>query len=207
MAEGNVGGGTGMVAYGFKGGIGTVVAGWPRPAAAYTVGVLVQANFGRRAAAAGRRRAGRPRDSAAGGAGRPRPRRRSGARRLGSIIIVVATDAPLLPHQLKRLARRATLGMARTGGLVGQRLGRHLHRVLHRQSRRLQGRGAWPRCRWCSNEEISPIFDATAQATEEAIINAMVAAETMVGADGRRVERLPHDRLREALKKYNRLAP
>ena len=125
---------------------------------------------------------------------------------LGSIIIVVGTDAPLLPHQLKRLARRATLGMARTGGLSGNGSGDIFIAFSTANPDAFKGEGL-ASLQMVSNEEISPIFDATAWATEEAIINAMVAAETMVGADGRRVERLPHDRLREALKKYNRLAP
>jgi D-aminopeptidase len=123
---------------------------------------------------------------------------------LGSIIIVVATDAPLLPHQLKRLARRATLGMARTGGLSGNGSGDIFiaFSTANPDAFKAEGLAA---LQMVSNEEISPIFDATAWATEEAIVNAMVAAETMVGADGRRVERLPHDGLRAALKKYNRL--
>ena len=114
MAEGNVGGGTGMVCYGFKGGIGT-----PRARHAvrrgYTVGVLVQCNYGRRRAAAHGGRPGRARDSERARTGHA-PR---GDGRVGSIIVVVATDAPLLPHQLKRLARRAALGVARTGGVGG----------------------------------------------------------------------------------------
>jgi L-aminopeptidase/D-esterase-like protein len=206
VAEGNVGGGTGMVAYGFKGGIGTssrvAQAGNNR----YTVGVLVQANFGRR-----------PQLMIAGvpvGREIPLPPARAAAAGivddpvrgdLGSIIIVVGTDAPLLPHQLKRLARRATLGMARTGGLSGNGSGDIFiaFSTANPEAFKAEGLAA---LQMVSNEEISPIFDATAWATEEAIVNAMVAADTMVGADGRRVERLPHDGLRAALKKYNRLA-
>ncbi|MGE0359105.1 MAG: P1 family peptidase [Vicinamibacterales bacterium] len=124
---------------------------------------------------------------------------------LGSIIIVVATDAPLLPHQLKRLARRATLGMARTGGLSGNGSGDIFIAFSTANPDAFKAEGL-ATLQMVSNEEISPIFDATAWATEEAIINAMIAAETMTGADGRRVERLPHDGLRAALKKYNRLA-
>lgn len=205
VTEGNVGGGTGMVAYGFKGGIGTssrvVTIGGVR----YTVGVLVQANFGRR-----------PQLTIAGvPVGREIPMPPPQAAMLhddpargdvGSIIILVATDAPLLPHQLKRLARRATLGMARTGGLSGNGSGDIFlaFSTANPDGFKASGLAA---LQMVSNEEISPIFDSTAWATEEAIVNAMVAAETMTGADNRRVERLPHDALRAALKKYNRVAP
>ncbi|MGD9902515.1 MAG: P1 family peptidase [Vicinamibacterales bacterium] len=207
VAEGNVGGGTGMVAYGFKGGIGTSSRTVKAGSAAYTVGVLVQANFGRR-----------PQLLIAGvPVGREIPQTAAQAAAaglvddpvrgdLGSIIIVVATDAPLLPHQLKRLARRATLGMARTGGLSGNGSGDIFIAFSTANPEAFKAEGL-ATLQMVSNEEISPIFDATAWATEEAIINAMVAAETMTGANGRRVERLPHDGLRAALKKYNRLAP
>ncbi len=204
VAEGNVGGGTGMVAYGFKGGIGTSSRVVKTGAASHTVGVLVQANFGRRpqllvaGVPVGREIPATP--AQAGNGVIDDPVRGD----LGSIIIVVATDAPLLPHQLKRLARRATLGMARTGGLSGNGSGDIFIAFSTANPDAFKAEGL-ATLQMVSNEEISPIFDATAWATEEAIINAMVAAETMVGADGRRVERLPHDRLREALKKYNRL--
>jgi L-aminopeptidase/D-esterase-like protein len=206
VAEGNVGGGTGMVAYGFKGGIGTSSRLVKAGSGAYAVGVLVQANFGRR-----------PQLTIAGvpvGREIPQPPARAAASGVvddpvrgdfGSIIIVVATDAPLLPHQLKRLARRATLGMARTGGLSGNGSGDIFIAFSTANPEAFKAEGL-ATLQMVSNEEISPIFDATAWATEEAIINAMVAAETMTGADGRRVERLPHEGLRAALKKYNRLA-
>jgi D-aminopeptidase len=206
VAEGSVGGGTGMVAYGFKGGIGTSSRVARAGSASYTVGVLVQANFGRRSqlmvagVPVGREI---PQPAAQAGTGIVDDPVRGD---LGSIIIVVGTDAPLLPHQLKRLARRATLGMARTGGLSGNGSGDIFIAFSTANPDAFKGEGL-ASLQMVSNEEISPIFDATAWATEEAIINAMVAADTMVGADGRRVERLPHDRLREALKKYNRLAP
>jgi L-aminopeptidase/D-esterase-like protein len=204
VAEGNVGGGTGMVAYGFKGGIGTSSRIVTIGETGYTVGVLVQANFGRRpqltiaGVPVGKEIPLAPRQAAALG---DDPARGD----LGSIIIVVATDAPLLPHQLKRLARRATLGMARTGGLSGNGSGDIFlaFSTANPDAFKASGLAA---LQMVSNEEISPLFDATAWATEEAIVNAMVAAETMTGADNRRVERLPHDGLREALRKYNRLA-
>ena len=205
VPEGNVGGGTGMVAYGFKGGIGTSSRVVTVDGRSYTVGVLVQANFGRR-----------PQLTVAGvPVGKELPLAppqaamlRDDASRgdLGSIIILVATDAPLLPHQLKRLARRATLGMARTGGLSGNGSGDIFlaFSTANPDAFRAEGLAS---VQMVSNEQISALFDGTAWATEEAIVNAMVAAETMTGADGRRVERLPHDRLRDVLRKYNRLAP
>ncbi len=204
VPEGNVGGGTGMVCYGFKGGIGTSSRVVRVGGASYTVGVLVQSNFGRRAqlmvagVPVGKEIPQTPTQAALAGD----PARGD----LGSIIIVVATDAPLLPHQLKRLARRATLGMARTGGLSGNGSGDIFiaFSTANPDAFKSQGLAA---LQMVSNEEISAVFDGTAWATEEAIINALVAAETMTGADNRRVERLPHDGLREALKKYNRVAP
>ncbi len=201
VTEGNVGGGTGMVCYGFKGGIGTSSRVVKMGGASYTVGVLVQSNFGRRAQlmVAGVSVGKEIPQSAAQAALTGDPARGD----LGSIIIVVATDAPLLPHQLKRLARRATLGMARTGGLSGNGSGDIFIAFSTANPDAFKATGL-ASLQMVSNEEISPIFDATAWATEEAIINALVAAETMTGIDNRRVERLPHDGLRAALKKYNR---
>ncbi len=204
VPEGNVGGGTGMVCYGFKGGIGTSSRVVRVGGASYTVGVLVQSNFGRRSqllvagVPVGKEIPQTPTQAALAGD----PARGD----LGSIIIVVATDAPLLPHQLKRLARRATLGMARTGGLSGNGSGDIFIAFSTANPDAFKAEGL-SSLQMVSNEEISAVFDGTAWATEEAIINALVAAETMTGADNRRVERLPHDRLREALKKYNRVAP
>jgi L-aminopeptidase/D-esterase-like protein len=194
--EGNVGGGTGMVCNEFKGGIGTssrVVTAGPRK---YTVGVLVQCNYGRRE---NLRIAGVPvgmeiRDYLV----KPRD--------LGSIIIVVATDAPLLPTQLKRLARRATLGLGRTGSVAGNGSGD----IFIAFSTANLGAGSTPekslaKLEMLPNDSLDPIFTATVQATEEAIVNAMIAARTMTGIDGHTAYGLPHDRLREVLKKYNRL--
>ena len=201
VTEGNVGGGTGMVCYGFKGGIGTSSRVVKMDGASYTVGVLVQSNFGRRAqlmvagVPVGKEIPQTPQQAALAGD----PARGD----LGSIIIVVATDAPLLPHQLKRLARRATLGMARTGGLSGNGSGDIFIAFSTANPEAFKATGL-ASLQMVSNEEISPIFDATAWATEEAIVNALVAAETMTGINNRRVERLPHDGLRAALKKYNR---
>jgi L-aminopeptidase/D-esterase-like protein len=200
VAEGNVGGGTGMVCYGFKGGIGTASRVVKADGVSYTVGVLVQANFGRRADL---RIAGVPVGAeiqddtpfAAVAADRGD---------LGSVIIVVATDAPLLPHQVKRLARRATLGMARTGATSGNGSGDIFIAFSTANPGASQPRGLTT-VTMLSNESVSPVFDGTVQATEEAIVNALVAAETMVGVDGHKAIAIPHDRLREVLKKYGRL--
>jgi D-aminopeptidase len=204
VAEGNVGGGTGMICYGFKCGNGTssrkVDLG--DKAGSYTVGVLVQANHGGRNQL---RIAGVPvgaeisRQSTQG-----RPPRQGDDEELGSIIIVVATDAPLLPHQLKRLARRATHGLGRTGATSGNGSG-DIVIAFSTANPRAAAEADIAQVTMLSNQRISALFDATAQATEEAIINALVAAETMTGVDGRTIEALPHGRLKEILKKYNRL--
>jgi D-aminopeptidase len=200
VAEGNVGGGTGMVCYGFKCGNGTS----SRKVDGYTVGVLVQANHGGRSQL---RIAGVPvGDEFSRQSNQERPPRRGNndEEELGSIIIVVATDAPLMPHQLKRLARRTTHGLGRTGATSGNGSGD----IVIAFSTANPGAAAeenTARVSMVSNQRISALFDATAQATEEAIINALVAAETMTGVNGRTVQAIPHDRLKEILKKYNRL--
>ncbi len=199
VAEGNVGGGTAMTCLGFKCGIGTSSrTGLGR--GGYTVGVLVQANFG------GRRQltiAGVPVGREMAREQRPGPDHDSGGR--GSIIVVVATDAPVLPHQLKRIARRASLGVARTGGTAQNGSG---DIFIAFSTANAGSAGARPTSdiRMLSNSRISPLFEATVQAVEEAIINALVAAETMVGRDGNRAEALSHERLREILERFNRLA-
>ena len=123
----------------------------------------------------------------------------------GSIIIVVATDAPLLPHQLKRIARRASLGVARTGGISGNGSG-DIFVAFSTANAGAAGARPTAEITLLSNSQISALFGATVRATEEAIINAMVAAETMVGRDGNRSDAIPHDRLRELLSAYNRLS-
>ena len=195
VAEGNVGGGTGMVCYGFKGGIGTASRRLAEAAGGYTVGALVQCNCGRKAdlliagVPVGREIAGkgtRDEDS-------------------GSIIIVVATDAPLLPHQLKRLARRATMGLARTGSSSGNGSGDIFIAFSTANPGAAATKGTVTPT-MLPNDRMNPLFSATVQAVEEAIVNAMVGAETMTGANGVTVRALPHDELQKALKKYNRLA-
>ena len=196
VAEGNVGGGTGMVAHQFKGGIGTSSRRFTIEGSGYTVGVLVQANYGGRE---GLTIAGVP-------VGREitdlLPKRASAD--TGSIIVVVATDAPLLPHQLKRVVKRAALGIGKNGGIGGNSSGD----IFIAFSTANPGAGKEPsvaNLKMLANDRINPVFLATVQATEEAIINAMIAAETMTGVDGNTVYAIPHDRLKEVMKKYNRL--
>jgi D-aminopeptidase len=201
VPEGNVGGGTGMICYEFKGGIGTSSRKINIEGSGYTLGVLVQCNCGLREQLT---IAGVP-------VGRDIPGnkvwsslRPAGNQETGSIIIVVATDAPLLPHQLKRLARRAALGLARTGSISGNGSGDIFIAFSTANS------GAWKptglrHVELVPNDQMGPLFEATVQATDEAIVNALVAAQTMTGADNHTVEAIPHDKLREVLKKYNRL--
>jgi len=202
VAEGNVGGGTGMVCYGFKGGIGTSSRKLPAAQGGYTVGVLVQCNCGSRrqlrigGLPVGEELAANP----------PRANLQSPYREdVGSIIIVVATDAPLLPHQVQRLARRATMGLARTGSTSGNGSGDIFIAFSTANANAAAARGP-VNVTMMPNDSLNPVFEATVQATEEAIVNAMVGAETMTGFKGARVSALPHDQLRDVLKKYNRLS-
>lgn len=202
VKEGNVGGGTGMSLYGFKGGIGTASRKLTAAGSPYKVGALVQANFGRReqlmiAGVPVGREIGcdkvpcRQRST-------PQPEARD-----GSIIIVVATDAPLGPHQLKRLVRRASMGIARTGGTSGNGSGDIF--IAFSTANPGAGRAKKPiAVTMMPNDAMDPVFDATVQAVEEAIINALVAAETMTGRDGNRMVGIPHDMLRTVIQKYRR---
>jgi L-aminopeptidase/D-esterase-like protein len=198
VAEGNVGGGTGMIVHGFKGGIGTSSRVLEERQGGYTVGVLVQANYGSRQLL---RIAGVP-------VGKEitdlTPTRGTVSEDQGSIIVVVATDAPLLPHQLKRVIKRASLGIGKMGGTGGDSSG-DIFIAFSTVNLDAKKKRAIATVSMLPNEVINPIFNATVDATEEAIVNAMVAAETMTGANGNKVYALPHDRLREILKKYNRL--
>jgi D-aminopeptidase len=200
VPEGSVGGGTGMVCYGFKGGIGTASRRIGQKDGGYTVGVLLQANFGLRRQL---RVAGVPVGTEIT-EGDSRDGSGAGEAETGSVIVVVATDAPLLPHQLKRLARRVSLGLARTGAMSGNSSGDIFIAFSTANPGAFTASGQ-ATLTMVSNEDISPLFDATTLATEEAVINALVAADTMTGADNHRVIGLPHDRLREVLRKYNRL--
>ena len=196
VAEGGVGGGTGMICHGFKGGIGTASRQLNTGAGGYTVGVLVQANYG-----------GRNTLTIAGvPVGREitdlRPTR--GTQGDGSIIVVVATDAPLLPHQLKRLARRVPLGIAKVGGLGTNGSGD----IFIAFSTANEGAGLGGETKeveMVPNGRMNGLIAATVQAVEEAIVNALVAGETIIGVNGNTVHGLPHDRLREVLRAYNRL--
>jgi D-aminopeptidase len=201
--QGNVGGGTGMICYDFKGGIGTASRRVRKPDA-YVVGVLVQANHGTRLDLLVR---GVPVGTELPTAEIPAC---GDSRRKSSIIIVVGTNAPLLPQQLKRLARRAALGMGRTGTIGNDDSGDlfvSFSTANARTSRGRRGAATNPQVAPISNDEMDPLFKATVDATEEAIINALVAAETMMGRDNNTAYAIPHTRLQEIMKKYNRLLP
>ena len=200
VEEGNVGGGTGMICNGFKGGIGTSSRKLDGKLGSYTVGVLVQCNYGTRK---NLRIAGVPvgleipENAAYADAGFAQEDR-------GSIIVVVATDAPLVAHQLKRLARRVSLGLGRNGSISGNGSGDIFIAFSTANSGAAKTEGL-VQLTMLPNDQMNPLFSATVEATEEAIINAMVAAETMTGIENHKVIALPHDKLRAVLKKYNRL--
>jgi L-aminopeptidase/D-esterase-like protein len=195
VAEGNVGGGTGMICNEFKGGIGTASRVLPKDAGGYTVGVLVQCNYGLR-----------PNLLIAGvPVGREIPEEADDRDETGSIIIVVATDAPLMAHQVKRLIRRSALGLGRTGSIASNGSGDIFVAFSTANPGAAEDKKGLRTLTMLPNGSINGLFLATVQATEEAIVNAMVAAETMVGRDHHKVEGLPHDKLRAVLKKYNRL--
>ena len=195
VREGNVGGGTGMICFEFKGGIGTASRKLEAKAGGYTLGVLVQCNCGRRAQL---RIAGVP-------VGAEIEKQSPREQERGSIIIVIATDAPLLPHQLKRLARRATMGLARNGSTSGNGSG-DIFLAFTTANPGAAGATNVSQLAVLPNERMNPLFEAVVQATEEAIVNAMFAAETMVGINSYKVEALPLDRVHDLLKKYNRLS-
>ncbi len=209
VEEGNVGGGTGMICNEFKGGIGTSSRVLSAKAGGYTVGVLVQCNYGEREQL---RIAGVP-------VGREIPEHTVFHDDVGSIIVVVATDAPLLPTQLKRVAKKVSLGLGRAGSYSGDGSGDIFlaFSTANPGAVSPSGGNGKPqdsdkdapagvrRLTMLPNDSLDPIFLATVQATEEAVVNAMIAAKTMKGIDDREVIALPHDRLIEVLKKYNRL--
>ena len=200
VEEGNVGGGTGMICNGFKGGIGTASRKVDTKAGGFTVGVLVQCNYGSRR---NLRIAG-----VSVGLEIPEGDARSEAafanEDRGSIIVVVATDAPLVALQLKRLARRVSLGLGRNGSTSGNGSG-DIFIAFSTANSGAAKPDALAQLTMLPNDQMNPVFSATVEATEEAIINAMVAAETMTGIENHKVIALPHDKLREVLKKYNRL--
>jgi len=220
--EGAVGGGTGMVCHGFKGGIGTASRKLAPEQGGYTVGVLVQCNYGLRRDL---RIAGVPvgeeipdlvgcianNDPLPAGAGRPRCSQPPGGdagdagQEQGSIIVVVATDAPLLPHQLKRIATRVSLGIGRQGGFGGNSSGDIFIAFSTANARAWFNDQPVTNIQMLPNDRITPLFQATAQATEAAITNALLAAETTTGANDLRIYAMPVDRMLAAMKKYGRL--
>lgn len=199
IAEGNIGGGTGMIAHGFKGGTGTSSRVLDKQFGGYTVGVLVQANYGTRQffSVAGVPVGKEITDLL--------PTRGKADDGQGSIIVVVATDAPLLPHQLKRLVKRVSLGIGNVGGRGENSSGDIFIAFSTANAAEISKNEDLVNLTMLPNDRINPLFWATEQAVEEAILNAMAAAATMTGYNGNTVYALPHDRLRETLKKYNRL--
>jgi L-aminopeptidase/D-esterase-like protein len=218
--EGAVGGGTGMVCHGFKGGIGTASRKLSVQEGGYTVGVLVQCNYGSRRDL---RIAGVPvgeeipdlvgcianSEPLPAGSSRPHCDENRGAAdegaEQGSIIVVVATDAPLLPHQLKRIATRVSLGVGRQGGFGGNSSGDIFIAFSTANPRAWFNDQPVMSVQMLPNDRISPLFQATAQATEAAITNALLAAETSTGANDLRIYAMPVDRLLAAMRKYGRL--
>jgi L-aminopeptidase/D-esterase-like protein len=232
VEEGNVGGGTGMVCNEFKGGIGTSSRVLDAKAGGYTIGVLVQCNYGRRdqlriaGVPVGKEIPERPAygqdETASSMWGQPpkpplseaegaaqRPNGPLSGRDTGSIIVIVATDAPLIPTQLKRIAKKVSLGLGRDGSYSGDGSGDIFLAFSTANPGAVSPKSNQPNnlhpLTMLPNDSLDPIFLATVQATEEAVVNAMVAAETMKGIDDHEVIALPHTRLREVLKKYNRL--
>ena len=199
VAEGNVGGGTGMIVHQFKGGTGTSSRVLTPEQGGYTVGVLVQANYGsRRLLKIAGVPVGKEITDLLPSAGKK-------DEDSGSIIVVVATDAPLLPHQLKRVVKRVSLGIGLMGGTGGNSSGDIFLAFSTANSAAAAQAEGIAEAKFLPNDRINPLFEATIQATEEAIVNAMVAAETMTGRNSNKVSAIPHDRLRDILKKYNRL--
>ena len=225
VEEGGVGGGTGMGCNGFKGGIGTSSRVLTASQGGYTLGVLVQCNYGGDLRILGVPirpeitdlrmctilpkplsrpwTAGVPPCTATGRGARNDGRVDDHEGR-GSIIVIVATDAPLLPHQLERIARRVMLGMGRLGSFAGNSSG-DLFLAFSTANANAAKPDGTPSLVMLPNERIDPLFQATIEATEEAVVNAMLASETMTGADGIRVFGLPGDRVVAALRKYNRM--
>jgi L-aminopeptidase/D-esterase-like protein len=219
VAEGSVGGGTGMRCHGFKGGIGTASRRVDARAGGWTVGVLVQCNYGARrelrvagvpvgeeitdlgSCIASTDRTIRPSVPRCDAGANPPGRNDDGA---GSIIIVVATDAPLLPHQLKRIATRASLAVGRMGG-KGENGSGDIFIAFSTANARTAGDTGIVQTAMLPNARVNALFYATVQATEEAILNALLAATTMTGADDLRIYALPHDRLLSLMRKYGRV--
>ncbi len=204
IAEGNVGGGTGMMCLGFKGGTGTASRVLKIKDSTYTIGVLVQSNFGskKNLSIAGVPVGIELKDTLNYKFNAPpKSRRQEGD---GSIIVVLATDAPLLPHQLKRIAQRIPLGIGVVGGRGSNGSG-DIFLAFSTANENAFNRDETATVISMPNDKMTPLFEATVQAVEEAIINAMIAAETMEGINSNKAYALPHDLLIKTLKKYNRL--
>lgn len=204
IAEGNVGGGTGMTCLGFKGGTGTSSRVLKIKDSSYTVGAIVQSNFGakRNLSIAGVPVGYELKDTLNSVFnGPPKSRRQEGD---GSIIVIVATDVPLLPHQLKRIAQRIPLGIGIVGGRGSNGSG-DIFLAFSTANEDAFNRDGIATITSMSNDLLMPVFEATVQVVEEAIINAMIAAETMEGINGNTSFAIPHDILVETLQKYNRI--
>jgi len=200
VKEGNVGAGTGTVAFGFKGGIGTSSRKLPKSVGGYTVGVLVQTNFGGVLSING---------APIGKELNQYPFRNAIEKSDGSCMIVILTDAPLDARQLDRVAKRAMMGLARTGGIASNGSGDYVVAASTAESNRTpyQTKGKLDKGDVLRNDAMSPLFMATIEATEEAIINSLFAAETMVGRDEHSINALPLKRVLEILKKYSVIKP
>ena len=198
VSEGNVGGGTGMIAHGFKGGTGTSSRKLDANLGGYTLGVLVQANYGRRSSL---QIAGVPVGKEITDLMSQEGKKDTDQ---GSIIVVVATDAPLLPHQLERVVKRVSLGIGLMGGTGGNSSG-DIFIAFSTANPEVTKNEGIAHLEMLPNDQINPLFQAAIEATSEAIVNAMVAAETMEGVNGNKVYAIPHDRLVAALKKYGRM--
>lgn len=200
IAEGNVGGGTGMVCHDFKGGTGTSSRIITIEGNTYTLGVLVQTNYGiRRSLIIAGVPVGKEITDLM-----PEMNPLTERKDRGSIIVVIATDAPLLPHQLERLARRVAVGLGRLGGYVSDSSG-DIFVAFSTANPGAAKREGTRDILMLPNDQISPLFEATVQATEESIINALLAAKTMTGKNGTKIYELPEDRLLQIMKKYNRI--
>ena len=196
VAEGAVGGGTGMICHQFKGGIGTSSRIADTGSGRYTVGSLVQANYGVRALL---RVDGVPVGREIGHDHTPVPEGLLGPE--GSIIVIVATDAPLLPIQCKRLAQRATVGLARTGG-VGHNGSGDIFLAFATGNHLPAGSGELCDLQMVPHHQMDPLIEAVAEAVEESILNALAAGETTIGFQGRTIHALPHDELRKVMARY-----
>jgi D-aminopeptidase len=203
LKEGNVGGGTGMFCLGFKGGTGTSSRIVKIKDSFYTVGVLVQSNFGQKKnlTIAGVPVGRELKDTLNRELKAPPSYRQDGD---GSIIVVVATDAPLLPHQLKRIAARVPIGVGNVGGR-GENGSGDIFIAFSTANQSAFQRQNFTKLDQLPNDLINPLFEATVQAVEEAIINAMIAADTMEGINGNKAYALPHQTVIDLLKKYNRI--